>query len=68
MKPAIRKYRSWDEITKDAQNSWKDKSSQERLAAMKVLAARIFMVRPELLRKDARPVPDIYPIVKRRKR
>jgi hypothetical protein len=68
MKPAIRKYRSWDEITKDTQNTWKDKSSQERLAAMEVLVERIFMVRPELLRKDARPFPDIYPIVKRRKR
>lgn len=68
MKPTIRKYRSWQEVTQGAENAWKDKSSQERLAAMKVLTERIFMIKPDLLPKDARPFPDIYPIVKRRKR
>lgn len=68
MKFTIRKYRSWEEVTQDTQNSWQDKSSQERLEAMKVLAERIFMIKPELFPKNARPFPDIYPIVKRRKR
>ena len=63
MKQTIRKYRSWSEVTRDTVNDWNGKTSQERLDAMQVLISRYHLFNPE---PDARPFPQIYPIVKRR--
>lgn len=60
----IRKYASWQEVERATSNYWKDKSSQERLEAMRVLISRYFIFNPKPS-PDGRPFPDIYPIAKR---
>lgn len=67
MKMTIRKYHSWQEVEQDSVNFWQEKSDQERLEAMNVLVSRYFLFNPKH-RSDARPFPDIYPVVKRRGR
>lgn len=61
MKKSVRKYSSWKEVAQES-NPWLEKSSQERLNAMKVLVNRYFIFNPKP-HPDARPFPNIYPIV-----
>lgn len=66
MERVIRKYKSWKAAEQETSVSyWKNKSDEERLEAMGVLAEQIFLVKPEL-QNYARPFPSIYPITKRR--
>jgi hypothetical protein len=67
MKLTIRKYKSWNEVMAASSGNLSAKSDEERLAAMTVLAERLSFVNPKL-NADARSLPSIYPIVKRRGR
>ena len=64
MKLSVRKYKSWQEIPKNSKDFWQNKSDNEQLEALENLRNQIFWLKPEL--QNERPLPRIYPIVKRR--
>lgn len=65
MELAVRKFKSWQEVNQASGSEWNARSDAERLAAVTFLAEQIFW---RNFQTNARPLPSIYPIVKRRGR
>ncbi len=62
-KPIIRKFKSWDEVPKNDLEYWLTKTPAERLEALEALREQIFWLNPTF--RHERPLPTLYPIVKR---
>lgn len=65
MSQLIRKHKTWSDVNRETARAWLFRTDAERLAAVTLLAEHHHQPPLDI---HARPLPAIYPIVKRRGR